>query len=607
MRLTLRILLAREHGLLNEQQAEIISQKIERSPFVAQLLRHLKDRMTRREIVPLAIEARGHASLENVAAYLDHVLPADQVVPLENECFASDRLLAEVSACHEILAEWLSTPATLEPELRQRLYAIMPGMPELAAPTRDEIAIDFPALVSPPAAEEPSTVRRNEKSLEKTRGGSFIWTAFRLAALAASVAALVTFVLRNRDTVQQVVRQHWHDQLAQTEQPSTENSVPALPTPKTPVPEAFAPKAFAMDRVATPIPSDDASLNELEVETTAYHFPIDGNPSGAKAWHIVSSSGTLKQPANTDSWSSQHCGPLATERLIVSAGGECTLTGNGAKIEVASCSEVSGARDEMLRLRYGCLTIDLVPNSSILFEMAGQRLKLSSGPRPTQLRLTTSAIANCGIDFATAEENQQLHLEGVSGECEVSLSSCRGPFLLKAGQKILACSDQGVRADDLQVNSSFEPPASEAVQFARSLQQSTHPIEFLQRTIEIGDPTAASLACLTLFQLGDAQYLPAIWSRQAERPGGWQFDWRRLVAQDSNLSSQVRQALASFSPEQGPLIYRLVCGFSDEQWSLETRSQLEAMLRHPEPAVRYWAKIELGEHGLESQETDVLP
>ena len=219
MRLTLRTLLAHQHGLLNEQQAAIISQKIEQSPFVAQLLRHLQDRVGRREIVPLTIEARGCASLEKVMRYLDHALPAEEVVKLENECFASDRLLAEVAACHEILSQWLSTPAPVEPTLRQRLYAVIPGTSAAVAGTDDEIAIELPALAFSSEAPSQPRAERKPQAEQPARKGSLIGTMFKLTTLAACVTALVTAAVMNREKVREIVLQQWEQQLAPADAP----------------------------------------------------------------------------------------------------------------------------------------------------------------------------------------------------------------------------------------------------------------------------------------------------------------------------------------------------------------------------------------------------
>ena len=273
-------------------------------------------------------------------------------------------------------------------------------------------------------------------------------------------------------------------------------------------------------------------------------------------------------------------------------------------IEVTCCSDLTWLPENPIQLRYGQLAISLPPKASLRLEVAGQQLELATRDRPAQLQLATTAVTRAGIDFATAQGNQQLCLVGIAGECKVVLSSCRGPFSLKEGQRILASNDQGVRADDRIAEESNDSPMQEATAFARSLQQATQPVVFLHRTIELGEPRAASLASFTLFQLDDIRGMAPVWSDQPDRLKDLQCPWRRLIAQDSRFAQRVKQTLAS---DQGPLIYRLVCGFSDNQWSPETRSQLEAMLRHPEPAVRYWAAVELDDHSVGRLESDALP
>lgn len=127
MRLTLRALLASMHGLLSPDEEERLREKIDQSPFAQQLVGHIRDRVTRRELSPLPTEGIGNTRDPNVIAeYLDHELSSDEVPGVEQLCFESDRHLAEVAACHQIINLVLDKPAQVSSQLRDRIYLIAP-------------------------------------------------------------------------------------------------------------------------------------------------------------------------------------------------------------------------------------------------------------------------------------------------------------------------------------------------------------------------------------------------------------------------------------------------------------------------------------------------
>ena len=125
MRLTLRTLLAYLDDRLPPANAREIGQKITNSPFTTDLVERIRDVKRRRR---LADPGKAQPMIEPnlIAEYLDDQLTPDLVARIEREVLASDAMLAEVAATHEILG-LLRDPVTVEPRLRDRLYGLDPS------------------------------------------------------------------------------------------------------------------------------------------------------------------------------------------------------------------------------------------------------------------------------------------------------------------------------------------------------------------------------------------------------------------------------------------------------------------------------------------------
>jgi hypothetical protein len=125
MRLTLRTLLAYLDDRLPPANAREIGQKIANSPFTTDLMERIRDVKRRRR---LADPGKAQPMIEPnlIAEYLDDQLTPDLVARIEREILASDAMLAEVAATHEILG-LLRDPVTVEPRLRDRLYGLDPS------------------------------------------------------------------------------------------------------------------------------------------------------------------------------------------------------------------------------------------------------------------------------------------------------------------------------------------------------------------------------------------------------------------------------------------------------------------------------------------------
>src|SRR5437016_4124934 len=111
MRLTLRTLLAYLDDTLEPSQAREIGQKVAESHVAQELIERLK-KVTRRRgltVPPAAGPDKVEANI--VSEYLDNDLPADKVAEVEEQALGSDVVLAEIAACHQILALVLGEPA----------------------------------------------------------------------------------------------------------------------------------------------------------------------------------------------------------------------------------------------------------------------------------------------------------------------------------------------------------------------------------------------------------------------------------------------------------------------------------------------------------------
>ena len=125
MRLTLRTLLAYLDDRLPPANAKELGQKIKKSPFATELVDRIREVKRRRRLaMPDKPVPMIDANL--VAEYLDDQLTPELVAKIEREILASDVMLAEVASAHEILG-LLQDPVTIEPRLRDRLYAMDPS------------------------------------------------------------------------------------------------------------------------------------------------------------------------------------------------------------------------------------------------------------------------------------------------------------------------------------------------------------------------------------------------------------------------------------------------------------------------------------------------
>lgn len=144
MRLTLRTLLAWIDGVLPPAEQEELGAKVTASPIAPRLVERIHQAVANPTLPSPSGQAVGDDP-NAVAEFLDNVLPADRLEDFERACLESQVNLAEVAACHRLLAEITQDPQASAPaagdDRRRLIRAVAEGLSDESDPLAAEADI----------------------------------------------------------------------------------------------------------------------------------------------------------------------------------------------------------------------------------------------------------------------------------------------------------------------------------------------------------------------------------------------------------------------------------------------------------------------------------
>ena len=125
VRLTLRSLLAYIDNLLSPSDTAEFERLLSENETANNLCKRIRSVMTKTELgAPLVLDTSPFSDPNMMAEYLDNVLSAENAPDFERTCLTSDRQLAEVAACHQILTVVQIEPANVDLKWRQQVYQL---------------------------------------------------------------------------------------------------------------------------------------------------------------------------------------------------------------------------------------------------------------------------------------------------------------------------------------------------------------------------------------------------------------------------------------------------------------------------------------------------
>ena len=291
MRLTLRTLLAWLDGVLPDDEQQELGRKVSSSVVATHLVERIRAAVGRTAIGAPRPDGRGLTEDPNsVAEYLDNTLSSDQLEAFERICIESELHLAEVAACHGILAQLARDPEVehgLHGDERQRIQQRLRG---LLAGLLDRAATEQAA--SPATGEDHRESRETARALREAMvvagGNGFVgphsqpagpvagrsslaaWAAAAVAvALLLTLAGVLVWSLAGRGDRSPLV----DVALAQPQEPPADPAEPAAvaavaDADENATPQNAAPQNAAPPNAAVGMPAETQPLANEHCESS---------------------------------------------------------------------------------------------------------------------------------------------------------------------------------------------------------------------------------------------------------------------------------------------------------------------------------------------------
>jgi hypothetical protein len=131
---------------LDPAQAKALGPKIEQSTAARQVIKRIREVISRRDLtIPPRARREGAAAVDPnaIAEYLDGVLSPERSIEIEEVCLASNRYLAEIATCHQILGLARRERVVADPKIFRRIS----GLVKDAKPVQAE---PVPAVLASP-------------------------------------------------------------------------------------------------------------------------------------------------------------------------------------------------------------------------------------------------------------------------------------------------------------------------------------------------------------------------------------------------------------------------------------------------------------------------
>ncbi len=307
VRLTLRTLLAYLDDTLEPEDNEGLRKKIEESKFATDLVQRTRDCIRQMRLPAPPVIGRGLAADANtVAEYLDNTLPTERVADFEKICLESNKHLAEVAACHQILTLVVGEPADVDPTARERMYSVIDRAdaeePTPAAASAPAASSDTPATAAMMTETPPVTRRARPEVPEYLRESrSRFWPVAAVLVIAALITSGLLAVFSPpewRETAANWIRGEGKDASGgptngNTSDASADKSAPAasLEAPKEDKPQDATANSGATDNAEMP------GAGEATATAPSAAVPRGGDDVGATDKLAPSTETAAKPPA----------------------------------------------------------------------------------------------------------------------------------------------------------------------------------------------------------------------------------------------------------------------------------------------------------------------